>query len=123
MAIRTRWTWSVGAALVATATAAALITIGGHTRSADAKPKGGGACAPGSSTLLAAMPVDQNAFPPTGPTYPEGTAVLDHRIITSGPANFGTAGNGSPSQLTVFDRHSGDLLAEVPLQGEIGRAS
>ena len=79
----------------------------------------GGECgAAGASRLLASMPVSQPAFPPTGPTYPEGTAVLDHRVILSGPATFGTAGNGSPSQLTVFDRHSGALLAQVPIVGE-----
>lgn len=75
-------------------------------------------CEPGSTDVLAYMPVDQVAWPPTGPTYPEGIAVLGDRIIVSGPANFGTAGNGSPSQLTVFDRESGELLSEVPVIGE-----
>jgi len=75
-------------------------------------------CEPGSSEVLAAMPVDQPFFPPTGPTYPEGVAVVGTRVVTSGPATFGTAGNGSPSQLTVFDARTGVLRAEIPLVGE-----
>ncbi len=84
-----------------------------------ARADDGGSCGPpGSSQLLASMPVQSPSWPPTGPTYPEGTAVIGDRIATSGPANFGTAGNGSPSQLTVFDRHSGALLSQVPVVGE-----
>jgi DNA-binding beta-propeller fold protein YncE len=94
-----------GLACVATLVAAPL-AASGHT------------CTPGETSVLATMPVDRPAFPPTGPTYPEGVAVIDHRVVTSGPANFGTAGNGSPSQLTIFDRHSGALLGEVPVVGE-----
>lgn len=76
-------------------------------------------CGPaGSSRLLASMPPGSSTVVPTGPTYPEGIAVLGRRVVTSGPANFGTAGNGSPSQLTVFDRHSGALLGQVPVVGE-----
>jgi DNA-binding beta-propeller fold protein YncE len=79
---------------------------------------GADTCEPGDSRVLAAMPVANAAFPPTGPTYPEGVAVVGHRVVVSGPATFGTAGNGSPSQLTIFDRHSGALLGEVPVVGE-----
>lgn len=79
----------------------------------------GGSCGPvGTSRLLATMPVTSTGYQPTGPTYPEGSAVVGSRVITSGPANFGTAGNGSPSQLTVFDRHSGALRMQVPVVGE-----
>jgi len=73
---------------------------------------------PGASSLFATMPITSPSFPPTGPTYPEGVAIVGDRVITTGPANFGTAGNGSPSQLTVFDRDTGALRAEVPLVGE-----
>jgi hypothetical protein len=75
-------------------------------------------CDPGSTDVLAYMPVDQVTWPPTGPTYPEGVAVTGNRVIVSGPANFGTAGNGSPSQLTSFDRTTGALVEEVPVIGE-----
>ena len=79
----------------------------------------GGACGPvGSSQFLASMPAPTNLFQPTGPTYPEGIAVLANRVITSGPANFGTANNGSPTQLTVFNRLTGALLRQVPVIGE-----
>lgn len=77
---------------------------------ADDHDNDGGSCgAAGTSRVLATMPVTSTGYQPTGPTYPEGTAVVGSRVITSGPANFGTAGNGSPSQLTIFDRHSGAL--------------
>ncbi len=75
-------------------------------------------CDAGDSSVLARMPAPEATAQPTGPTYPEGIAVIGDRVIVSGPANFGTAGNGSPSQLTVFDRDSGELRAEVPLVGE-----
>src|SRR5262249_13611600 len=73
---------------------------------------------PGSTSVLAHMPVRRPSVPPTGPTYPEGVAVLGGRVIVSGPATFGTAGNGSPSQLTVFDSATGALRAEIPVVGE-----
>lgn len=73
---------------------------------------------PGASSVFASMPIPTATYQPTGPTYPEGVAVLDGRVIVSGPANFGTAGDGSPSQLTVFDLDSGALRAEVPVVGE-----
>lgn len=73
---------------------------------------------PGATSVFATMPIPVETYQPTGPTYPEGVAVLGDRVIVSGPANFGTAGNGSPSQLTVFDRETGALRAEVPVVGE-----
>jgi hypothetical protein len=79
----------------------------------------GSRCGPaGTSRLLASQPVESPSFPPTGATYPEGIAVLGDRVIVSGPSAFGTAGNGSPSQLTVFDRKSGALRQVVPVRGE-----
>jgi len=79
----------------------------------------GGSCGPlGSSRLLAAMPAPAAGYQPTGPTYPEGVALVGSRVIVSGPATFGTAGNHSPSQLTIFDRNSGALRAQVPVVGE-----
>lgn len=93
---------------------AALVTFAAPTSA-----QSGGSCGPlGSSRLLASMPAPGPGFQPTGPTYPEGVAVVGSRVVVSGPATFGTAGNGSPSQLTIFDRHSGALLSQVPLVGE-----
>ncbi|MES2644429.1 MAG: hypothetical protein V4850_33390 [Myxococcota bacterium] len=73
---------------------------------------------PGASSVFAMMPVAAETYQPTGPTYPEGVAIVGDRVIVSGPANFGTAGNGSPSQLTVFDLDTGALRAVVPVVGE-----
>ncbi|HEX2569788.1 MAG TPA: hypothetical protein VH877_09540 [Polyangia bacterium] len=79
----------------------------------------GGQCGPvGSSRLLAPQPVESRSFPPTGSTYPEGIAVLGDRILVSGPGTFYTAGNGSPSQLTVFDRKTGAFQQVVKVKGE-----
>ena len=75
-------------------------------------------CAQGDTDAFAHMPALGASWPPTGPTYPEGIAVIGDQIIVSGPANFGTANNGSPSQLTVFDRETGALESEIPLVGE-----
>jgi hypothetical protein len=72
----------------------------------------------GSTSVLAHLPVHATTAPPTGATYPEGVAIFGGRVIVSGPATFGTAGNGSPSQLTVFDAETGALRAEVPVVGE-----
>lgn len=92
--------------------AAAFVTTG------EASAQQGACGAAGTSHVLATMPVTSPGYQPTGPTYPEGSAVVGSRVITSGPATFGTAGNNSPSQLTIFDRHSGALLGQVPLVGE-----
>lgn len=97
--------------------ALAVSTVTGAAR-ADDRDCGGSCGAAGTSRVLATMPVTSTGYQPTGPTYPEGTAVVGGRVIVSGPANFGTAGNGSPSQLTIFDRHSGALRMQVPVVGE-----
>lgn len=73
----------------------------------------------GDSSVFAVMPDPGEGYQPTGRTYPEGVAVIGDRVIVSGPATFGTAGNGSPSQLTVFDKDSGALVSEVPVVGEL----
>jgi hypothetical protein len=75
----------------------------------------------GESSVLAQMPLSlaQESFPPAGAAYPEGVGVVGSRVIVSGPATFGTAGNGTPSQLTVFDKEDGALLAQIPVQGEL----
>jgi len=75
-------------------------------------------CDYGDSAVFAVMPDDGDGIQPTGPTYPEGVAVVGDLVAVSGPATFGTAGNGSPSQLTLFDADSGDLVGEIPLVGE-----
>ena len=113
-----RVSWTVGMALLGGAAAmASLGATGGAPAHADDDDVG--ACAyPDGSRLLVAAPVTQKSFPPTGPTYPEGISVIGDRVISSGPAAFGTAGNGSPSQLTVYQRKTGALLAQVPLVGE-----
>ena len=78
-----------------------------------------GVCETDAGTaLFAEMPDAGAGTQPTGPTYPEGVGVLDDRVIVSGPATFGTAGNDSPSQLTIFDRETGALLGEIPVVGE-----
>lgn len=92
--------------------------VGSYAGTAEAHEGGGSCGAAGTSRVLATMPVTSTGYQPTGPSYPEGTAVVGSRVIVSGPANFGTAGNGSPSQLTVFDRHSGALRMQVPVVGE-----
>ncbi len=72
----------------------------------------------GDTSLFAAMPDDGPSPQPTGRTYPEGIGVVDELVAVSGPATFGTAGNGSPSQLTLFDVESGELVGEIPVVGE-----
>ena len=114
---KNRWLLIAGATLIGGAGLFGTTLVG--QGSARAHEKGPLACAaPGGSRFLAAEPVTQDSFPPTGPTYPEGIAVLGDHVVTSGPATFGTAGNGSPSQLTVFNRHSGALQQQVPVVGE-----
>ncbi len=48
---------------------------------------------------------------------PEGIAVDGNRVYSAGAATFGTAGKG-PSVVTVLKRSNGDLLAEIPIEGE-----
>jgi DNA-binding beta-propeller fold protein YncE len=49
--------------------------------------------------------------------FPEGVVVVGDRVYVAGPATFGTAGKG-PSVVTVLHRANGDLLAEIPIEGE-----
>jgi sugar lactone lactonase YvrE len=49
--------------------------------------------------------------------FPEGVAVVDDRVYVAGPATFGTVGKG-PSVVTVLNRANGNLLTEIPLEGE-----
>lgn len=100
-------------------TLVAVVCLLAAPQMAESQIFGGGRCGPaGTSRLLASQPVESRNFPPTGATYPEGIDVLGDRIIVSGPGTFYTAGNGSPSQLTVFDRKTGLLRQVVRVQGE-----
>ena len=55
---------------------------------------------------------------PTPPGFPEGIAVRGNRVFVSGPATFGTAGNGIPSSVLSFDIKSGELIETFPTEGE-----
>lgn len=98
----------------------ALVVLPGLVASVDPRAAWAhGSCGPaGSSRVLATMPAPTAGYQPSGPTYPEGVAVIGSRVVVSGPATFGTAGNNSPSQLTIFDRRDGTLRAQVPVVGE-----
>lgn len=49
--------------------------------------------------------------------FPEGVAVSGNRVYVAGPATLGTAGKG-PSVVTVLRRSTGELLDEIPIEGE-----
>ena len=49
--------------------------------------------------------------------FPEGVAVVGNRVYVAGPATFGTVGKG-PSVVTVLNRANGDLITEIPIEGE-----
>ena len=49
--------------------------------------------------------------------FPEGVAVVGNRVFVAGPATLGTAGKG-PSVVTVLRRSNGELLDEIPIEGE-----
>ncbi|HEX2042576.1 MAG TPA: SMP-30/gluconolactonase/LRE family protein [Acidimicrobiales bacterium] len=53
--------------------------------------------------------------PPPG--FPEGIAVRGNIVFVSGPATFGTAGQG-PSMVWAFSTSNGRLLGAWPAQGE-----
>lgn len=55
---------------------------------------------------------------PSPVALPEGIAVKGNKIYVSGPATFGNAGNGHPSEVYVFDIDSGALVQRFPAQGE-----
>lgn len=54
---------------------------------------------------------------PTPPGFPEGIAVKGNKVYVSGPARFGTAGQG-PSMVVAFNRDTGATEATYPTQGE-----
>src|SRR5829696_4506287 len=54
---------------------------------------------------------------PTPPGFPEGIAVKGNKVYVSGPARFGTAGQG-PSKVVAFNRDTGALEATYDTQGE-----
>ena len=49
--------------------------------------------------------------------FPEGVAIANGRVYVAGPATFGTAGKG-PSVVTVLRLSNGNLITEIPIQGE-----
>jgi sugar lactone lactonase YvrE len=55
---------------------------------------------------------------PASTGFPEGIAVRGNKIYVSGPARFGTAGDGTPSRVFAFDIDSGALLTTYDIQGE-----
>jgi sugar lactone lactonase YvrE len=55
---------------------------------------------------------------PASTGFPEGIAVRGNKIYVSGPARFGTAGDGTPSRVFAFDIDSGVLLRTYDIQGE-----
>lgn len=55
---------------------------------------------------------------PSPVALPEGIAVKGNKVYVSGPATFGNAGNGSPSEVYVFDIKSGALVERFPVKGE-----
>jgi streptogramin lyase len=65
----------------------------------------------GDSRVIAPVPF---------PGYPEGIAVHDGLIYTSGPAAFGVPGNFVPSQIFAFDEQTGALVKTITMQGQPG---
>ncbi|WP_437586260.1 SMP-30/gluconolactonase/LRE family protein [Sorangium sp. So ce1000] len=57
------------------------------------------------------------ATAPAAPGFPEGIAVHGNLVYVSGPATFGTAGQG-PSKIAVFDRDSKVLKSTIVVAGE-----
>ena len=55
---------------------------------------------------------------PASTGFPEGIAVRGNKVYVSGPARFGTAGDGTPSRVFAFDIDSGALLTTYDIQGE-----
>lgn len=54
---------------------------------------------------------------PAPPGFPEGIAVFGSLVWVSGPATFGTAGQG-PSKVLLYHASSGRLLRTFDIQGE-----
>ena len=57
------------------------------------------------------------AHVPTPPGFPEGIAYANGLVWVSGPATFGTAGQG-PSRVLLYHAGTGALLKNWPTQGE-----
>lgn len=55
---------------------------------------------------------------PASTGFPEGIAVKGNKIYVSGPARFGTAGDGTPSRVFAYNADSGALLRTYDIQGE-----
>ncbi|WP_438032018.1 SMP-30/gluconolactonase/LRE family protein [Sorangium sp. So ce204] len=55
---------------------------------------------------------------PAAPGFPEGIAVHGNRVYVSGPAMFGTAGQG-PSKIIVFDRDTKIQKSTIVVAGEM----
>lgn len=75
----------------------------------------------GTVSVLAPLPAEATycaGQPGCNGGFPEGIVVDNNRVYVAGPATFGTEGKG-PSVVTVLKRNSGDLLAEIPIQGEL----
>jgi sugar lactone lactonase YvrE len=86
---------------------ASLSLLGQTLVRADAKPDR----AIGDSRVIAAVPF---------PGYPEGIAVHDGLIYTSGPAAFGVPGNLVPSLIFAFDEQTGALVRTITVQNQTG---
>ena len=74
----------------------------------------------GDGTVLAPIPAQANfcaGQPGCNGGFPEGVAIAKSRVYVAGPANFGTAGKG-PSVVTVLSLPNGNLITEIPIQGE-----
>jgi DNA-binding beta-propeller fold protein YncE len=65
----------------------------------------------GDSKVIAPVPF---------PGYPEGIAVHDGLIYTSGPAAFGVPGNFVASKIFAFDEQTGALVKTIVVQGQQG---
>lgn len=92
-------TWLVGGALSLLSVASALI----------ADPARAMGVWPGQIKTFATFPAS--------PRFPEGIAVDGNRVFVSGPATFGTAGQG-PSKIFVYDRDSKVLKRTITVAGE-----
>lgn len=93
----------LGTSAAAVLLLAALCTA--HAATASAQPN---ARPYGDARTLAGVPA---------PGFPEGIAVKGNRVYVSGPATFGTAGQG-PSAVFAFDIKTGALLDSYFAQGE-----
>ena len=75
----------------------------------------------GAVSVLAPLPAEAGycaGQPGCNGGFPEGIVVDNNRVYVAGPATFGTAGKG-PSVVTVLKRNNGDILAEIPIEGEL----